>query len=446
MALAQGALIQGALVQSAFAQSLSDGIEAYRAGDYQRARDIWLPLAEAGDSVAQFNLGKLYEYGGGGLAKDYSQAVRWYREASAQGVAAAENNLGLMHAQGLGVPRDLRRAAELWKKASEAGYALAQYNLGLAYFRGEGVPRDERLAAVWFHKSAEAGLADAQYAIGQLIRMGRVLQRDDGLALTWYDKAAEQGHAEATLQAEELRRYGVVPKPLPPLGLAVTSGPGTSESGGGAGADEPAMPGAPSGGSAQGDAARAAKVAELMPPPPKPEVPASVLAQLQGSAPAEPVAEATGPSLGSVLNVEPARDGEDGSDDGEAVISVGSLDVGATESAAANGSRSDTADPQLAARPEGGQGGVSDGQGIYQIWLLSAYTRDAANELWERARDKHAKALGSVQVSINEVDYGDQGKFYRVMAGPLNTAYAAQELCRQIRNADPRSFCKILTP
>lgn len=455
-----------AAAQGAFAQSLSDGIDAYRQGDYQRARDIWLPLAEAGDAVAQFNLGKLYEFGGGGLAKDHSQAVRWYREASAQGVAAAENNLGLMYAQGLGVPRDLRRAAELWKKASEAGYGLAQYNLGLAYFRGEGVPRDERLAAVWFHKSAEAGLADAQYAIGQLIRMGRVMARDDGLALTWYDMAAAQGHAEATLQAEELRRYGVVPKPISPLGLAMTGdapAPGNSFV---AGADQPAMPGAPSDETAR---RQDTAIAELAPPPPKPETPAAFVAQAQAAqlaaVPAAPTKPATSASLETVLNVAPAQDEKAAAAPEETVISVGSLNVDEARAAAAqsgqagaNGSGLDTAagGGQLAARPDpaagsAGAAGIaggtgSGGGGIYQIWLFSAYSQDAAKALWVRARNRHAAVLGSVKVSINEVDYGEQGKFYRVMAGPLKTAYAAQELCRQIRIEDPYSFCKILTP
>ena len=109
--------------------------------------------------MAQFNLGKLYEFGGGEVRQDYSQAARWYREAAAQGVTAAQNNLGLLHSQGLGVPRDPRRAAELWKRAAEDDYSLAQYNLALAYFRGEGVTRDERLAALWFEKAMEA--ADA---------------------------------------------------------------------------------------------------------------------------------------------------------------------------------------------------------------------------------------------------------------------------------------------
>ena len=35
----------------ASAETISDGIDAYRSGDYQRARDIWRPLAEEGDAV-----------------------------------------------------------------------------------------------------------------------------------------------------------------------------------------------------------------------------------------------------------------------------------------------------------------------------------------------------------------------------------------------------------
>ncbi len=162
----------------AWAQSVADGFAAYQQGDHLGARDIWLPLAEAGDPVAQFNLGKLYEFGGANLRRDYVQSARWYREAAAQGVAAAQNNLGLMHAQGRGVPRDIARAAELWLSAADAGYALAQYNLALAYFRGDGVAQDQSRAARWFETAAEAGLADSQYTMGQMTRLGRVFRRD----------------------------------------------------------------------------------------------------------------------------------------------------------------------------------------------------------------------------------------------------------------------------
>ncbi len=215
--VAAGLLWAAAWTLPAVGADVADGFAAYQEGDYERARDIWLPLADAGDPVAQHNLGKLFEFGGGELRQDYVQATRWYREAAAQGVAAAQNNLGLMHAQGRGIPRDTARAAELLQVAAANGYALAQYNLALAYFRGDGVRQDEVQAAVWFWRAAEGGLADAQFAMGQMTHTGLVA-RDEAEALAWYRLAAAQGHAESAVEAERLESKGVVaarPEPAP---------------------------------------------------------------------------------------------------------------------------------------------------------------------------------------------------------------------------------------
>jgi TPR repeat protein len=40
---------------------------------------------------------------GKGVAQDFSEAVKWYRLAAAQGIAAAQSNLGLMFGRGKGV-------------------------------------------------------------------------------------------------------------------------------------------------------------------------------------------------------------------------------------------------------------------------------------------------------------------------------------------------------
>ena len=86
------------------------------------------------------------------------QAARWYRVASRQGIAAAQNNLALMHAQGRGVDRNLDQAINLWFKAARQNHAMAQYNLGLAFYRGEGLDKDTRegcrLVSAWRRTSA----------------------------------------------------------------------------------------------------------------------------------------------------------------------------------------------------------------------------------------------------------------------------------------------------
>ena len=53
----------------------------------------------------------------------------------------AQNNLGLMYANGEGVPEDDAEAVHWYRKAAKQGYADAQYNLGLMYDYGEGVTR-----------------------------------------------------------------------------------------------------------------------------------------------------------------------------------------------------------------------------------------------------------------------------------------------------------------
>ena len=55
--------------------------------------------AEAGDAIAQYNLGNKY-YEGKDVLKDYKEAVKWYRKAADQGLANAQNNLGSMYDNG----------------------------------------------------------------------------------------------------------------------------------------------------------------------------------------------------------------------------------------------------------------------------------------------------------------------------------------------------------
>lgn len=214
------ALLLIGAVPSARAQDYDAGLRAYEAGEFQQAYDIWLKLAETGLPEAQYSLGKLLETGGGPIAKDYEKAAAWYKRAAAQGVAHAQNNLGLMLAQGRGVPRDPQRAAELWLAAAQQDHAIAQFNLALAYFRGEGLNQDKAKAEMWFRRAAELGLADAQYALGQIRRLGLTGTVDEGEALNWYQLAAAQGHEKAASEAAELRAAGVTPKAVAPLSPA----------------------------------------------------------------------------------------------------------------------------------------------------------------------------------------------------------------------------------
>jgi len=61
----------------------NEGLEAAKVGDYGTCLKKWLPLAERGDSKAQFYLYLMYEKGKG-MYQNYAEAVRWYRKAADQ--------------------------------------------------------------------------------------------------------------------------------------------------------------------------------------------------------------------------------------------------------------------------------------------------------------------------------------------------------------------------
>ena len=85
------------------------GVKAYENRDFTGAYKEWLPLAEEGNSAAQFNLGLLY-YDGNGVPQNFSEAARWFQEAADRGWAKAQYNLGAMYGAGRGVKRDYSKA------------------------------------------------------------------------------------------------------------------------------------------------------------------------------------------------------------------------------------------------------------------------------------------------------------------------------------------------
>lgn len=103
---------------AAFAGPMEDGQSAYAHGDYGAALALWRPLAEQGVARAQNNLGVIYE-NGMGVPKNPAEALKWYRLAAEQGYAGAQNNLGLIYALGRGVPQDPMRA-HMWLSLAAA--------------------------------------------------------------------------------------------------------------------------------------------------------------------------------------------------------------------------------------------------------------------------------------------------------------------------------------
>lgn len=95
-----------------------EGVAAYNRGDYQQAIAEIEPLAEQGNSDAQYFMGTLFHYGYG-KKRNEAQAATWFRKAADAGHAQSQYYLGIINEKGEGVPRDLV-AAHMWFNISAA--------------------------------------------------------------------------------------------------------------------------------------------------------------------------------------------------------------------------------------------------------------------------------------------------------------------------------------
>jgi TPR repeat protein len=175
------------------AQDFQKGVAAYQAGDYATALQEWKPLAEAGDAVAQFSLGYIYQ-NGDGVLQGYAEAVRWYRLAADQGYANAQAKLGVMYENGYGVLQDYAEAMRWYRLAADQEDANAQYNLGNMYANGRGVPQDYAEAVRLYRLAADQGDANAQYNLGFMYENGQGVLQDNVTAHMWYNIGAANGN------------------------------------------------------------------------------------------------------------------------------------------------------------------------------------------------------------------------------------------------------------
>src|SRR5258708_124867 len=132
-----------------FAQSVKAGIEAWQRADYGSAVAIWRPLAEAGDTDAQFNLGQAYRLGRG-VPINLALAKGWFGRAAETGHLDAETTLGLLLFQNGDQANGLR-----WlRRAAEKGEPRALLVYGTALYNGDGVTQDRVLGYAYVSRAA----------------------------------------------------------------------------------------------------------------------------------------------------------------------------------------------------------------------------------------------------------------------------------------------------
>lgn len=136
--------------------------------------------ADAGDMVAQFDLGNRY-LNGIDVARDEFEALRWFVLAAEQGNSNAQYNIAVMYLNGIGVNQDAEQAVRWFLAAAESGDVNSQFTLGIILFNGQlNVPQNTAEAYKWF---TLAGAGGHQTAAANAVLVQELLPPQDVSAM-----------------------------------------------------------------------------------------------------------------------------------------------------------------------------------------------------------------------------------------------------------------------
>jgi TPR repeat protein len=123
---------------------------------------------------------------GDGVAKDETEALKWFGLAARQGSTS------------VGKARDRRvclaAARKVARAKAEQGDAQAQFDLGWMYDEGKSVEQDSAEAAKWYREAASRGQKRAQFKLGFMYSTGRGVERNDVEAVKWLSLSAGEGY------------------------------------------------------------------------------------------------------------------------------------------------------------------------------------------------------------------------------------------------------------
>jgi hypothetical protein len=185
-------------------------LRAYKEGRQTEAATGLRVAADQGDIYAMLWLASMH-LAGTGVAKDPSEARRWFERAGNAGSPEAYFYLGALAAQGALGSVDTLRATAWYARAipglrskAEQGDSVSQWALGQCLAAGLGGIRPDTAEALsWYRKSADQSYVPAMRSLGLLLLNSNDGRPGRAAALPWLVKAARQGDGMAQ---ESLRR------------------------------------------------------------------------------------------------------------------------------------------------------------------------------------------------------------------------------------------------
>jgi len=174
-----------------------------------------LTAANAGDVQAQLRVGKAY-YDARHMDRNFTEAARWFRQASQNGSAEANAWLVQCYLEGRGVPQDKSFALALTQKAADAHDPTGLRFLGVMNENGDGVPVNFFRAADLFSQGAALNDAGSIDHMGKLYQRGMGVVRNPEKARSLFEQAAALGDSWGQLHLAEMVLDGKSNKPAGP--------------------------------------------------------------------------------------------------------------------------------------------------------------------------------------------------------------------------------------
>jgi cell division septation protein DedD len=157
----------------------------------------------------------------------------------------------------------------------------------------------------------------------------------------------------------------------------------------------------------------------LLPPPETP---------LPRPSPVTSASAATGPDQAAAATVSRPADSATAGQIAPPVIAVSATMIPAP----AAPPPAQPAIPALVAHAPAAAALAAPGAGGYRLQLASLRSAADAKQTWNHLKQNHPAILGGLEVSVVQVELGERGTFYRVVAGPM-TAEAASFACDALK-------------
>ena len=196
------------------------------ARDYNEALKWYRLGANQGNAYGLNNLAGMYEFGKG-VSKDMNEALRLYRSAADKGSEEAKKSLQRLGASasvmsadkafeeaqrywnGTGVARNESEAVRFYRIAADQGHAEAQASLGYAYDIGKGIAKSDAEALKWYRLSAASGNARGQWLLGTMYEGAQGVAKDVAEAVKWYRLSANQSNGKGQTALGRMYRDGL---------------------------------------------------------------------------------------------------------------------------------------------------------------------------------------------------------------------------------------------